>query len=171
MNKINEKLELVANILIIVAAVLLVGFIAQKYFFGSSAANSRQARLQPIVGSKVNLQDVNFSNQPKTLILALQTGCHFCNESASFYKRIIEVIKDKNVKLVAAFPTDIEKSTMHLQELGLTNIEVKSSPLNNIQVSGTPTLILTNDKGEVTNFWVGKLTPDKEMEVINKLNS
>ncbi len=62
-------------------------------------------------------------------------------------------------------------SKAHLNELGLTNLEVKRSPLENIQVSGTPTLILTNEKGEIMDFWVGKLTPDKEAEVINKLNS
>jgi hypothetical protein len=44
-------------------------------------------------------------------------------------------------------------------------------PLDSIRVGGTPTLILTNDKGEVTDFWVGKLAPDKEVELINKLNS
>ena len=60
---------------------------------------------------------------------------------------------------------------MYLNELGLTNLEVKRSSLDNIQVSGTPTLILTNEKGEITDYWVGKLTPDRETEVINKLNS
>jgi hypothetical protein len=98
-------------------------------------------------------------------------GCHFCSESAPFYKRIIESVKDKNINLVAAFPTGSEESAAYLRELGLNNMEVRRSPLNNLQVSGTPTLILTNDKGEVTDFWVGKLTPDKETEVINKLNS
>jgi len=80
-------------------------------------------------------------------------------------------VKDRNIKLVAVFPTSIEESKAHLNELGLNNLEVKRSPLENIRVSGTPTLILTNEKGEVTDFWLGKLTPDKETEVINKLNS
>ncbi|MGI8470455.1 MAG: peroxiredoxin family protein [Pyrinomonadaceae bacterium] len=170
MNKLSRKIELVANISIIVVAVAIGAVIVQKYFFSTTAAN-QQARAQPAIGSKLNVSDVNFSGQPKTLILALQTGCHFCNESAPFYKRLIENAKGKNIKLVAVFPQSIEESTAHLNELGLTGMEVRRSSLDNIQVSGTPTLILTNDKGEVTNFWVGKLPPDKEMEVINKLNS
>lgn len=169
MSKLNQKAELAANILIIVVAVLLIGVFVQKYFFSATAVNQK-ARAQPVIGSKLNASDVNFSSQPKTLILALSTGCRFCNESVPFYKRIIENTQNKNVKLVAVFPTSIEESKAHLNELGLTNLEVKRSPLDNIQVSGTPTLILTNEKGEITDYWVGKLTPDKETEVINKLN-
>ncbi len=171
MRKLNQKAELAANILIVVVAALLIGVIVQKYFFSKSATINQQARVQPAIGSHVKLLDESRANQSKTLILALQTGCHFCNESAPFYKRLIETIKDKNIKLVAVFPTSVEESKAHLNELGLTNLEVKSSPLENIQVSGTPTLILTNEKGEIMNFWLGKLTPDKEAEVINKLNS
>ncbi|MGI8468345.1 MAG: hypothetical protein ACR2N3_07820 [Pyrinomonadaceae bacterium] len=144
MNKLNQKAELAANILIITAAVLLIGVVVQKYFFSAAAAN-QQARAQPTVGSKLNVTDVNFSGYPKMLVLALQTGCHFCNESAPFYKRLIEETKGKNIKLVAVFPQSVEEGTAHLNQLGLTGMEVRSSPLNNIQVSGTPTLILTNE--------------------------
>ncbi len=73
--------------------------------------------------------------------------------------------------MVAVFPTDIEESRAHLDKLGLTNLDVKQASLDSIQVDGTPTLILVNDKGEVTNYWVGKLPPNKEAEVISKLIS
>jgi hypothetical protein len=128
-------------------------------------------RLQPITGTKLDLSGEDWSKQPKTLVLALQTTCHFCNESASFYKRIIDEVQAKNIKLIAVLPTGVEESKAHLDELGLNGIEIKSMPLDSIRVGGTPTLILTNDKGEVTDFWVGKLAPDKEAELINKLNS
>ncbi len=141
----------------------------QKYLLRETPTKQPE-RLRPVVGEKMNLSDVNLSGQTKTLILALQTTCHFCNESAPFYKRIVESVQNKNIKLIAVFPTGVEEGKAHLTELGLTNMEVKQSPLNEIQVSGTPTLILTNDKGEITDSWVGKLSPEKETEVLNKLN-
>jgi len=119
----------------------------------------------------VNLPDVAWSPQSKTLILAMQTGCHFCNESMLFYKRLIEATKDKNIKLVAVFPSSVEESRAHLDSLGIKNLEVKQMPLVAIQVRGTPTLILTNSEGEIINFWVGKLPPEEETEVIEKLSS
>ena len=118
MNKFSQRLEIVANILIIVLAIAIGSVLVQKYFFSSAAVN-QQTRMQPTIGAKLDVSGVNFSGQSKTLVLALQTGCHFCNESASFYKRIIENTQNKNIKLVAVFPSSIEESSKHLNELGL----------------------------------------------------
>ncbi|HEY0051762.1 MAG TPA: hypothetical protein VGB68_20865 [Pyrinomonadaceae bacterium] len=171
MNKITQRIELVANVLIVIVAVLLIGMIAQKYFLSSPDANDHSAGVQPTVGKKLNLTDVNFSEKPRTVLLALQASCRFCNESAPFYKRLVEETKGRNIKLVAVFPTKVEDSARHLTELGVTGFEVKQSPISALDASGTPTLIITNEKGEVTNFWVGKLPAEKETEVINQLNS
>jgi thioredoxin-related protein len=173
MSKFSEKIEVTANVLIIIMALLLVGIFAQRYFFGQpsvAAAQPPPARTKPTVGKKINLPDENFSAQPKTVLPALQTSCRFCNESASFYRRLVEETKGRNIKFVAVFPTSVEESTAHLTRLGVSGMEVKQAPISQLDSSGTPTLILTNDKGEVTNFWVGKLTPEKEAEVIKQIN-
>ena len=169
--KAYQKVEFASNILIIVVSLILGVILVQKYFLAPSKTLSRPNQIEPVIGSKVNLRDMAWSPQSKTLILAMQTGCHFCNESMPFYKRLIEATKDKNIKLVAVFPTSVEDSTAHLDSLGIKNLEVKQMPLTNIQVRGTPTLILTNSDGEILNFWVGKLPPEKEAEVIDKLSS
>ena len=79
MSKLNQKAELAANFLIIVVAVLLVAVIVQKYFLDKSTAANQQARVQPTIGKQINLPDENWSAQPKTVVLALQTTCRFCN--------------------------------------------------------------------------------------------
>lgn len=175
MKKINQRIELVANALIIIVAVLLIGVLVQKYIFSSADGHENHdhsaARVQPTVGKKLDLAEVNFSEKPRTVLLALQTTCRYCNESADFYKRLVEETKGKNIKLVAVFPTPVEDSARHLNELGVTGFEVKQAPISALDASGTPTLIITNDKGEVTNFWIGKLPAEKESEVINQLKS
>jgi hypothetical protein len=88
MGRINRKIELTANILIIVVAVLLVGVIAQRYFFLPSINPNQPARVYPTIGTKINIPDTDWSNQPKTLLMVLQKDCHFCTESAPFYKRL-----------------------------------------------------------------------------------
>lgn len=168
MEKTNQKIELVANIFIILLVLVIGVILIQKYLLAVSP--NQQVRVEPKIGSQMNAPDVDWARQSKTLVLVLQAGCRFCSESAPFYKRIVEIVKNKNVKLVAVFPTEVEESTKYLKELGLTNIEVKRSSLGSLQVTGTPTLILTNDKGEITDYWVGKLPSDKETEVLNKLN-
>jgi thiol-disulfide isomerase/thioredoxin len=168
MNTIGRKLETVANIAIIVVAILFSAVIIQKYLLPSSSQPERAA---PVIGKQMNLSDVNWASQPKTLVLALSTNCRFCDESAPFYKRLLEETKGKNIRFVAVFPTKTEDSTKHLEKLGINGFEVKQAPTSALDASGTPTLILTNDKGEVTNFWIGRLPANKESEVINQLNS
>jgi thioredoxin-related protein len=168
MGKFSQKIELTANIFIIVVAVVFGVVLVQKYFFTSA---NQPTRVQPTVGAKMKIPNEDWSKQSKTVILALQTTCHFCNESAPFYKRLMQAVQGKNIKIVAVFPQTVEESTAHLTQLGVIGMEVKQAPISALDTSGTPTLILTNDKGEVTNYWVGKLPPDKETEVINTLNS
>lgn len=172
MDNAYRKVEFAANILIIIVAVLLGAVLVQKFISTPpEIALDRKRQTEPVIGTKVNLPGMTWSPQSKTLILVLQTGCRFCNESAPFYKQIIESVRSENVKLVAVFPTEVEGSTSHLNKLGLTNIDVKQLSLADLQVRGTPTLILTNESGEITKFWIGKLPPDKEADVISELNS
>jgi hypothetical protein len=56
MNKFSQRVELIANITIVVVAVLLVGVLVQKSFFNSTA-HRRPARLEPVIGSKMQLPD------------------------------------------------------------------------------------------------------------------
>ena len=167
MKNLSKKLESLISIFILLFCGFLSGFLIHKHFFSLPD----QSQAIKTADKQITLPDINWSEQSKTLILALQTSCHFCNESAPFYKRLIEDVKGKNIKLVAVLPTDVEESKKHLDKLGLTAIDVKQSSLDSIQVNGTPTLILVDDKGEVTNYWVGKLPPNKESEVISKLTS
>jgi thioredoxin-related protein len=170
MGKLSERVDVIANIMVI-AMILVAGtVIIQRYYFSPPIQEKTTERVKPTVGAKLDLADLNWSENPKTLIMALQPSCRFCNESVPFYKRLVDAMKDKNVKLVVVFPKDIDRGKAYLTESGLNISQVYQSPLNKLQVSGTPTLILTNDKGEVTNFWVGKLNSEKEAEVLDKLS-
>lgn len=47
--------------------------------------------------------------------------------------------------------------------------DVRQLPLNTLGVRGTPTLLIVNDAGVVTDVWVGKLEPDQETQVLTAL--
>ncbi len=171
MSKFGQKLEHVANFLIVVVALLIIGILVQRYFISPSTTANPSQRQLPTIGKKINLPDTNFSEKSKTLVLALSSNCRFCTESTPFYRRLIEEAKDKNIRFIAVFPEAVEDSTRYLNEHGVNGFEIKQASISSIEASGTPTLILTNNKGEVTNFWVGKLPVEKELEVISQLSS
>jgi thioredoxin-related protein len=161
-----KKIELVANVAIILVALLIGGVFVKQYFFD----NRSQPPLKITAGTKVPQLDVDWAKNGQTLLLVLQKGCHFCAESAPFYQGLTREMEDnKSTKLVAVLPQEVNESQQYLSDLKVAISEVKKINPNFLGVSGTPTLILVNNAGEVIDSWTGKLTPDKEIEVLKKV--
>lgn len=163
---LSQKVELAANLAIVVVAVLFIAFLVHRFFFASdsSAPPKEIAR-----GTKITVPETDFQANGKTLLLVLQKGCKYCTESMPFYKTLLQQAPEKGVKIVGVFPGTREDSLAYLNENGITLPEIRQTSLNSVNVRGTPTLILVNDKGEVSNSWVGKLPAEKEKEVIDQL--
>jgi thioredoxin-related protein len=169
MSTIDRKIELTANILIIVVAILVVGFLAQRYFYPTSPTPPPPK--SPAIGDRVLLADFDWSKSNKNVLLVLQKGCRFCAESAEFYKRLIQQARDKNVNVVAVLPQSRDEAEKYLNDLSLSGIQVRQSPLGALNVGGTPTIIIADDRGKITDLWLGKLSPAKETEVLAKLST
>ena len=166
-SKFFQRIELVANIAIIIVAILLGYFLIQRFFFQQNP--QPQPTTEIVKGAKVSLVDIDWQGNQKTLLLVLQKGCKFCTESMPFYKTLVEKAKEKGIKLVAVLPNSSEEGSQYLRENGVEIQEVRQATLNKINVQGTPTLILVDEKGKVSNSWIGKLPSNKEVEVISSL--
>lgn len=176
MGRFQKHIEVAANILIVVVAVLCLVVIWQKYFRTQPQPQqteqaNRPAMKVPTVGSMVSAVDVDWSKHKKNVLLVLQVGCRFCSESAGFYKTLIEQTKDKGVSVLAVLPQSKEEARKYLDDLQLSNLDTKQAAMKTLDVSGTPTLIVTDDKGQITNVWIGKLPPEKQNEVLSLLSS
>ena len=170
MVKISQTLKLEFYILTLIIGHIIGGVLLQKYMFIEPELFNRNEEPHPVIGSKVELPDVNWSKNPKTIIFTMRTDCAPCRESAAFYKHIIQTADKRRVRFVAALPTTKKESIFYLYNLGLTGMDVKQAAPDTLDVTNTPTLILTDDTGTVTDFWVGKLSPEEENEVISKLD-
>lgn len=166
MSKLARKIELTANVLIIAVALLVGGLLIHRYFFSTSAPTPKS----PLIGETVQLADFDWSQSNKNVVLVLQKGCHFCAESAEFYKRLIQQAQGKHLVVVAVLPQNGDEAQKYLSSLGISGIQVKQSPLASLHVGGTPTVIIADNKGRITNLWLGKLPPEKETEVLTKLD-
>lgn len=160
-----KRIELLANIAIILVAITIVVVLVQRFFFTPTA----KAPPTIPIGTKVSLPDVDWAANRKTLVLALQTSCHFCSESAPFYQRLVQAAGAKGVKLVAVLPQPPNEGHDYLDKLAVPISDVRQATLSSLSVAGTPTLILVNEKGEAAGVWVGKLPSDKETELLARL--
>lgn len=166
MNNLSKRIELLSNLAIIIVA-LLIGVVLVKNYL---LPNTAQLSPQIAAGTKISLPETDWSQNKQTMLVVLQKGCHFCSESAQFYQRLAkETAGRSDVRLVAVLPQQTSDSKQYLNDLGVPIDDVKQASLTSVGVRGTPTLILVNDKGAVTDSWVGKLPNSKEAEVLNRL--
>jgi len=177
-----KKLEALANLAVIITSVVVCTVLVKHFLLPSSkqaavaattsllpevAASSRTRSIEP--GTKISLSGIDWSKSDRTLLLALSTTCHFCTESAPFYKTLQQQKRD-NVRLLALFPQPLLDSRTYLDGLGLNVDEVVQSPLNSVGASGTPTLLLIDNQGTVINSWVGKLSDAAAEEVRSRVS-
>ena len=102
-----RKIETAANVAIILVALVAGAALIKRYFLSDpprSAEPTPAAGKQPIVGTQLNLEGVDWTKSRQTLLLALAKGCHFCRESAPFYRKLAqETSGRRDVRLIAVF--------------------------------------------------------------------
>ncbi|HWQ03698.1 MAG TPA: hypothetical protein VNL38_04385 [Candidatus Nitrosotenuis sp.] len=161
----------------ILLATLLIGFFLGRtslnYMpFGRAAGPQREVRtsLTDPIGKRISLSGVDWGKHGRTLVIALQSGCRYCLESATFYQRLTKMrSRFGATRMVAVLPHSLENSSTFLMTLGLSVDEIHQGTLQEIGVQGTPTLLLVNSSGIVTEAWIGKLQPAAEDAVLARL--
>jgi thiol-disulfide isomerase/thioredoxin len=161
-----KKIELIANVAIIVVAIMLGVVLVKRYL---SPAAPQEAGPAAPVGAKLQLAGVEWAKSNQTVVLGLQEGCHFCSESAPFYQRLAAEAARRNVPVVAVLPQPVEVGRRYLDSLHVPLGDVRQATLGSLGVQATPTLMLVNGEGKVTEGWVGKLSPETESVVLGKL--
>ena len=162
-----KKTEMAANIAIIAVAVLLGTVIVKKYLIGT---RQQQTTADRSTSNSENLStiDVNWKQSKHTLILALSTECHYCTESAPFYKKLVNV--PRTTRLLALLPQPVAESREYLKRFGIVVDDVKQVQFDGINIRGTPTLLLVNENGVVTKSWIGKLAEDQQADVLREIS-
>jgi thiol-disulfide isomerase/thioredoxin len=168
----HKKIEIAANIAIIIVATLLCGVLIKKHIISppTPPANALIAnnQFQLQAGTKLSLPGIDWQKNSQTLLLVLSTTCHFCSESAPFYQQLVKEL-DGNTHVVAVLPQSVSDSRGYLNRLGVAVDDIQQAEMSSLGVRGTPTLILANDKGVVMDSWVGKLPNDEQAKLINRV--
>src|SRR5258708_29890642 len=96
MNHLSRKIEVLSNVAIIVVAVVLTVTLIRGYSSKSPAIvpetkpanNNSVLNNANLVGKKLSVPDVDWAKNGKTLVMAVQSGCHFCTDSGPFYQEL-----------------------------------------------------------------------------------
>lgn len=168
MNHLLRKIELIANVCIIVVALVIGVVLVRRFLFPAPAAEANAASIP--AGTKLALTGVDWAGNGRTLLLVLSVGCKYCTTSAPFYQRLAsESVGNPATKLVAVLPQNVEQSREYLKELGVEVDDVKQVSPISMGAKRTPTLILVGNSGVVIDSWVGQLPSEKEAQVLAHL--
>ena len=165
-------LDRITNVGLLVVSVAILGILIKTNFYDPrQASDGRPSQPVNIKGKKIAVPGLDFGASRSTLILALSSTCHFCNESMGFYKSLAasRTRDSKDLRIVAVFPQAATYAEEHLKSKDVSVDGVLSAPLASIGVIGTPTLILVDSKGVVQESWRGKLTAPSEKSLIGRL--
>lgn len=187
MKKAFRRVQFTSNLATIIIAVLL-GFIVIKQYVSPDTnnraenANSESAKTSttpaaaPVSREKINpigktvpLENVNWKENKQTLVLYLSNTCRFCTESGPFYQKLAEKNSGDRIKLITVLPQPEDKCREYMEKLKVPVRDVRSASLAPIGVTSTPTLLLVNEDGIVSEMWVGKLREDKEKQLLDRL--
>ena len=164
---VSKKIELVANMAIIVVACLLGTVLVKNYLVTKRTEQTSKSDSQPVNSPNVSALDIDWRQSKQTLLLAVSSTCHFCTESAPFYKQV--AMGRGRTRLIAVLPQPVDEGRRYLEQLGVTVDEIRQAPLSSINVRGTPTLMLVNSDGVVIKTWIGMLAAEQQEEVLNKM--
>lgn len=167
----KSSLDTIANIAIILVCAIAAFVLIRNQFFPPRPPGAPEEAKK---GEQfAQIKDVLPAGTSKALVVAVQPGCHFCNDSMPFYKRLLDERNQKNspVKFIAAVPAEEAKAeeTQKFAAVGAQPDHMVKIDFSSIKVPGTPTLLLVDNQGKVLDVWVGKLDSDKEKEVLEVL--
>lgn len=172
----RTKLEVIANVVTIAFVACALAIYSKSYLSSPSQSVTQSSEVQilkPKVGDLLPaLAGYSWNSHPRTLVLGLKNGCHFCEASAPFYSRLAQLVRDKHdsdVHILAIFPdtADVVQQTLVLENLSLDS--VPSVDFHQFKIGGTPTVLLADQSGRVLKVWVGELPVSQQQLLLESL--
>jgi hypothetical protein len=164
----KRLLELSLNLLFLV---LVVGgaFAYLRDRPVADASKRRGGSLNVIrTGQKLSIPNVVFRTK-KSLVVALSATCHFCEQSAPFYQKLLTEQKNGTWQSILLFPQPTEQAVSYVNKHNYYSPLILHADFTELGVTGTPTLLLVDENGVVLDEWIGLLSPGEEADVATHL--
>ncbi|SRR6266498_4721320 len=130
MRNTRANLELVAQIAIAIASIVVAGVLVKRHLF---APQSHTNVPQISAGEKLNVPNVDWEKNKKSLVFFLRKGCVYCTASAPFYRELVTEASKKNVTSIAILPQSFDDAREYLKSINLPLRMCKLDPFRPIR--------------------------------------
>jgi len=155
-DSVRRNVEFVAQIVVAIAVVVVAGLVIKRLIFVQKPTVSNVPRIS--AGERLNLPDVDWKQNRKTLVFFLNKDCHYCTTSAPFYRELTDEASKQNVRLLAILPNSAEDAKAYVESIKLPIDDIHTSPLSPHKIPGTPTVLFVNSSGTVEGVWFGDVS-------------
>lgn len=161
-----KKIDWVVNVAIIAASIAVVSLAVKSFFF-----SPQQPKQVSALGKHLSSVETGISLTPqKTLVLVLSNTCVYCKKSIPFYQKLLPLAASHGYETAAIFPQSVADARAYLTQNGLTPAQVGSASLRKIPISGTPTLLVLDEKNVVIYEHSGFISDTGQNSVLNQLH-
>jgi peroxiredoxin len=160
-----RKIELAVNILLAVSVVVILAIVVKRHLPRSQPASPT---LQIGLGARIDIVNVDWAKNGKTLVFFLKKDCVYCNYSAQFFRQLIDDAAKRHINVLAVLPGPPEESREYLSSLGLSIQHIESASPLDYKVPGAPSILFVDERGIVRSVWIGA-DPSKQTEMRQEL--
>jgi hypothetical protein len=159
---IHRTIEAVANTLSIVTCLTVIAVILSAYVpMHKVVAGFKKNAPAPLIPG------IMYAASPQSLLLFLNSGCGYCQQSLPFYSRITkEAAVSRTTKVIAVFSSTEEKPELFLSNHGISVDQIVTADFRKLAISVTPTVMLVDHSGRILDFWIGMIPQSREGSVL-----
>jgi hypothetical protein len=111
------------------------------------------------------------AQQGRTLIvLAVQPGCRFCTQSAEAFKYLQARAPSLKADITVLTPGDVIQAKQYMSTLGVEDFSIYQTQLDQVGISGTPTVLVVSDRGTVTQARAGALDTVHAKQILKNID-
>jgi hypothetical protein len=119
-----------------------------------------------------NVPEIAALNNPRILLVFVNSKCHVCTESLPFYRRLAETHRRHQppIMLVAVSRETLDELRNYLSTQNVPLDTLVAIPERSpFKQTVTPTLLLLDQHKQVRRVWLGKLSSTGESEVLSEV--
>lgn len=164
----KRNFDTFVNVAVLISIVALISFFTYRWL-----APVQQDSYKKYFAEGQILGEVPYLNEDKygkSVVLMLNTGCRFCNESLDFYKKLADSKYDTNSRqLVALFSQPEGVVSEYAKKNDFQIRSIPSADFQKLNIGLTPTILVIDQKRKIIKSWFGKLNAEQETEVFDIL--
>ncbi|HUK90388.1 MAG TPA: redoxin family protein [Blastocatellia bacterium] len=168
--KVSPAFRFVVLVVALIVFGVVIAYLRPVRRAAPEPEEPEETQSQTHPGDKIELPGENWEANGLTVLLVMSVGCDHCEASAPFYKELLGKLGNrKDVHVVAVLPQSVGQSKDFLDRFDLNITDVKQASLSSIGAKGTPTVMVVDKSGVVTDLWLGTLNDARRSEILKRL--